>query len=80
MTENQQVIKFTGGNKDCLNLIRLLAAFQVLYGHTLSHLNIDSIPILGEFINFFSGVPIFFTMSGFLIWWSIGRSKSFASI
>lgn len=66
-----------GGNKDCLNLIRLLAAFQVLYGHTLAHLNIDSIPILGEFINFFSGVPIFFTMSGFLIWWSIGRSKSF---
>lgn len=76
MTENQQVIKFRG-DKDCLNLIRLLAAFQVLYGHTLAHLNIDSIPILGEFINFFSGVPIFFTMSGFLIWWSIGRSKSF---
>ena len=47
MAENQQVIKFTGGNKDCLNLIRLLAAFQVLYGHTLAHLNIDSIPILG---------------------------------
>lgn len=54
-----------GGNSDCLNLIRLLAAFQVLYGHTLAHMNIDSIPILGEFINFFSGVPIFFTMSGF---------------
>ena len=76
MTENQQVIKFRG-DKDCLNLIRLLAAFQVLYGHTLVHMNIDGIPILGEFINFFSGVPIFFTMSGFLIWWSIGRSKSF---
>ena len=40
-------------------------------------MNIDSIPILGEFINFFSGVPIFFTMSGFLIWGSIGRSKNF---
>lgn len=66
-----------GGNSDCLNLIRLLAAFQVLYGHTLAHMNIDSIPILGEFINFFSGVPIFFTMSGFLIWGSIGRSKNF---
>ena len=76
MTENQQVIKFRG-DKDCLNLIRLLAAFQVLYGPTLAHMNIDAIPILGAFINFFSGVPIFFTMSGFLIWWSIGRSKSF---
>ena len=77
MAEIKQVIKFRGGNNDCFNIIRLLAAFQVLYGHTLAHLNIDSIPILGEFINFFSGVPIFFTMSGFLIWWSIGRSKSF---
>ena len=76
MAEIKQVIKFRG-DKDYLNLIRLLAAFQVLYGHTLAHMNIDGIPILGEFINFFSGVPIFFTMSGFLIWWSIGRSKSF---
>ena len=51
---NQRVINPCGGdNKDCLNLIRLLAALQVLYGHTLAHLNIDSIPILGEFINFF---------------------------
>lgn len=74
---NQRVIGNGGGNSDCLNLIRLLAAFQVLYGHTLAHMNIDSIPILGEFINFFSGVPIFFTMSGFLIWGSIGRSKNF---
>ena len=65
-----------GGYSDCLNLIRLLAAFQVLYGHTLAHMHIDSIPILGEFINFFSGVPIFFTMSGYLIWGSIGRSKN----
>ena len=76
MAEIKQVIKFRG-DKDCLNLIRLLAAFQVLYGHTLAHMNIDVSPVLGEFINFFSGVPIFFTMSGFLIWWSIGRSKSF---
>lgn len=50
---------------------------QVVYGHTLAHLHIEGIPLLGEFINFFSGVPIFFTMSGFLIWWSVGRSKSF---
>ena len=49
----------------------------MLYGHTIVHLNIQHIPILGDFINFFYGVPIFFTMSGFLIWWSIGRSKSF---
>lgn len=55
----------------------MLAAIEVLYGHTLGHLGIDGIPILDHFIHFFSGVPIFFTMSGFLIWWSIGRSKNF---
>ena len=43
---NQRVIGNGRGNSDCLNLIRLLAAFQVLYGHTLAHMNIDSIPIL----------------------------------
>lgn len=66
-----------GGKNNCLNTIRLLAAIEVLYGHTLGHLDIDGIPLFGDFIHFFSGVPIFFTMSGFLIWWSIGRSKSF---
>lgn len=55
----------------------MLAAIEVLYGHTLGHLGIDGIPILDHFIHFFSGVPVFFTMSGFLIWWSIGRSKNF---
>ena len=50
---------------------------QVVYGHTLAHMDIQSIPVLSPFINFFIGVPIFFTMSGFLIWNSIGRSKSF---
>lgn len=75
MYNHQPYLKNGGGN--CLNLIRLLAALQVLYGHTLTHLHIDNIPILGEFIHFFSGVPIFFTMSGFLIWGSIGRSNNF---
>ena len=58
-------------------MIRLLAAIEVMYGHTLNHLSLDKVHIFGDFIGFFSGVPIFFTMSGFLIWWSIGRSNSF---
>ena len=66
-----------GGYNNCLNTIRLLAAIEVLYGHAFHHLEIDAIPVLGDFIHFFQGVPIFFTMSGFLIWWSIGRSRSF---
>lgn len=63
-------------SKNSLNTIRLLAALQVLYKHSLIHLQIDPIPLLGDFIYFFSGVPIFFTMSGFLIWNSIERSRN----
>lgn len=60
-----------------LNTFRLLAALQVLWGHTLAHLDLPNIPVLGSFIGFFYGVPIFFTLSGFLIWQSIGSSHSF---
>lgn len=41
------------------------------------HLEIENIPLFGDLLNFFSGVPIFFTLSGFLIWQSIGRSNAF---
>ena len=68
---------FGRSGRDCLNTIRLLAALQVVYGHSLTHLHIESIPVLNECINFFYGVPIFFTMSGFLIWQSVGRSRGF---
>ena len=60
-----------------LNTFRLLAALEVLYGHTITHLDLAGVPVFGPFIRFFSGVPIFFTLSGFLIWQSIGRSKTY---
>jgi len=63
--------------ENCLNTFRLLAALQVLWGHILWHLQIERIPIIGDLIEFFIGVPVFFTLSGFLIWQSIGQSKSF---
>ncbi len=63
--------------ENSLNTFRLLAALQVLWGHTLWHLEIERIPIIGDFIEFFIGVPVFFTISGFLIWQSISQSKSF---
>lgn len=50
---------FGRSGRDCLNTIRLLAALQVVYGHSLTHLHIESIPVLNECINFFYGVPIF---------------------
>jgi len=64
-------------NGNCLNTVRLLAAFQVLYGHAVTHLETGALPFLHEFIMFFDGVPIFFTMSGFLIWFSAGRSSGY---
>lgn len=60
-----------------LNTFRLIAAISVLWIHALYHLELNNVPVLGSFIRFFSGVPIFFTLSGFLIWHSIGRSKTF---
>lgn len=62
-----------------LNIFRLLGALQVLCMHSYNHLSLNEIPILSEVIGFFSGVPIFFTLSGFLIWQSIGRSNKFGS-
>ena len=62
---------------NCLNTIRLIAALQVLFGHTVAHLGISTPSIVNEVSFFFQGVPVFFTMSGFLIWDSIGRSASF---
>ncbi|MBQ5663194.1 MAG: acyltransferase [Bacteroidaceae bacterium] len=64
---------------NCLNTIRLLAAIQIMYMHTLSHLKIEMpIKMIDNIIHFFDGVPIFFTLSGFLIWHSIGRSRTFS--
>lgn len=66
-----------GESLDCLNTIRLLAAFEVVYGHAVAHLHLTMPQWLSYIIGFFNGVPIFFTLSGFLIWGSIGRSNNF---
>ena len=60
-----------------LNTFRLIAAIQVLWGHTMAHLELEKIPVLDDIVMFFSGVPIFFSLSGFLIWHSIGHSNSY---
>lgn len=64
--------------KNSLDTFRLLAAVQVLWGHTLAHMGLSNIPVLGTIVGFFTGVPVFFTLSGFLVWMSIGRSHTFA--
>ncbi len=58
------------------DLIRLLAAMQVLLWHGAVHLGvIERLGIFKEIIFQLPGVPIFFTISGFLISYSLERSR-----
>lgn len=58
------------------NLIRLFAALQVLIGHGVSHLKVQPPDFVWVILNYFSGVPIFFVISGFLISMSWDRAPS----
>jgi peptidoglycan/LPS O-acetylase OafA/YrhL len=59
------------------NLIRLLAAFQVLLWHAHEHLKLPGyIDRVIYMLRFFPGVPIFFTISGFLIFYSYHRNPN----
>lgn len=60
----EQPVIFDGDNN--FNLIRLLAASQVAILHCLTHFGVP-IPSFLFFLDFIPGVPIFFTVSGFLI-------------
>jgi peptidoglycan/LPS O-acetylase OafA/YrhL len=55
------------------DLLRLIAALQVFYGHAVWHLEIKS---RISTIFYFPGVLIFFTISGFLIFQSLERNKN----
>ena len=60
-----------------LDLIKLIACLQVFLGHAINHLNIQVHSVLKVVIAMFPGVPIFFMISGYLIWNSINQSNSF---
>lgn len=63
--------------RNSFNTIRLLAALQVAYVHASAHLGLEKAPL--EFWNFiyqFPGVPIFFAISGYLVFDSLLRLGS----
>lgn len=66
----------TKNHDNCLNVIRLIAAIQVMYEHYLVHLDVDMPRWIGQILSLFPGVPVFFALSGYLIWHSVGRSNS----
>lgn len=63
--------------KNCLNLIRILAAIQVFLGHASEHLNISLPGLLMKPFSIIQGVPVFFLISGFLIWNSLNHNSAF---
>ncbi len=77
------VQKFGGGitsfRDNSLNTIRLIAALQVFYGHAVVHMNLPSNHIVSSVFSVFQGVPIFFILSGFLIWNSLDRTPDIKS-
>lgn len=61
------------------DLIRLVAALQVVFMHSFFHLKINNELLKNffeKFIQYFPGVPIFFTVSGFLIFWAFDRNPN----
>lgn len=64
---------------NCINLFRLIAALEVAYGHSIVHMNIQTPNVINSVFGYFQGVPIFFILSGFLIWDSVERSKNYYS-
>ena len=74
-----------------LNTIRFLASIKVLFMHTLAHLNIvttdfnitkfdaNNTIVIAKWIllNLFTGLPLFYAISGYFMWLSIRNSNSF---
>lgn len=61
---------------NCFNFIRLYACINVLLYHIDIYLNVK-IPYITSLVNPINGVPVFFLLSGFLIWFSLERNNKF---
>lgn len=57
------------------DLLRLVAAIEVLFQHAISHLEINNLNKFTNILSHFPGVLMFFTISGFLIFSSFDRNR-----
>lgn len=71
--------------KNSISTLRLLAAIQVMWGHLIGHLDVSFFEIgrriaideiISWLLSFFLGVPLFFFLSGYLLWISIDKYKN----
>ncbi|MDY4223001.1 MAG: acyltransferase [Candidatus Faecousia sp.] len=57
-------------------LLKLIAAFQVVYIHLITHFHLPPVPFIKppdvfRFLSPFDGVPVFFSLSGYFLWKSL---------
>ncbi len=64
---------------NALNLVRLITAAKVFFGHATEHLEISNNFVSRMFSAIMLSVPMFFVLSGFLVWGSIERTSSFSN-
>ena len=67
----------TDRRENCFNFIRILAAIQVFLGHGITHFELNIAKPIDFFLSILQGVPIFFILSGFLIWNSLENAPNF---
>lgn len=63
--------------RGCFNTIRMLLALKVMLFHAIWHLGINIDSDVRDTLFPVKATPVFFMISGFLIWGSLGRSKDF---
>lgn len=73
----QNVVSRIDKKDNSFILVRMMIALQVFCGHAFAHLNVDTPKIIRILTGLIDGVPLFFGLSGFLIWNSLNRRKSF---
>lgn len=63
--------------RNSISFLRAIAALTVFLGHAATHLQVALPKAVAWFDGLFEGVPIFFMISGFLIWKSLSSSSDF---